>query len=487
LTPRVLLLSCYDLGHQPLGLAWPVAFLEEAGIPAEAVDLAVEPFPATAAAGASFVGISVPMHTALRIGVEAAARVRKANPTAHVCFFGLYAWLNADTLLAGPADSVLAGEMESALVDLVGALSAGADPASVAGVSTRSRRADPLLARLRFPTPRRSSLPPLQRYAHYVENGRTVAAAAVEASRGCLHLCRHCPVVPIYGGRFLAVPVDTVMADVRAQVAAGARHVTFTDPDFLNGPGHARRVTEALHEELPDVTFDFTTKIEHILRHRALFRRFAETGCRFVVSAVESTADHVLARLRKGHTAADVDEALSILDAAGIALQPTLVAFTPWTTLEDYIAQIEFFRDRGLVRHVPPIQLAIRLLVPPSSALLEDPDTAEWLGPLDPDAFSHRWTHPDPRMDRLFAAVSTLVEQAEAASEDSLAVWERIRLLAYDAAGRAPVEERERVVPRPQPPRLTENWFCCAEPTRGQLTLDRPDHRSSLPVHPQGA
>lgn len=471
MSPRVLLLSCYDLGHQPLGLAWPLAFLEEAGIAAEAVDLALDPFPTAAAACASFVGISVPMHTALRIGVEAAARVREANPTAHVCFYGLYAWLNAEALLAGPANSVLAGEMEAALVDLVRALATENDPASVPGVSTRSRRTDPLLAHLRFPAPRRSSLPPLPRYAHYVENGRTVASAAVEASRGCLHLCRHCPVVPIYGGRFFAVPLDTVMADVRTQIAAGARHVTFTDPDFLNGPGHARRITEALHEELPELTYDFTVKIEHVLKHRALFPRFAETGCRFVVSAVESTADHVLERLQKGHTAADVDEALAILDAAGIALQPTLVAFTPWTTLEDYIGQIEFFRERGLLRHVPPIQLAIRLLVPPSSALLEEPDTAEWLGPLEPDAFTYRWTHPDPRMDRLFADVSALVEQAEAAGEDSLVTWERIRVLAYAAAGRAPAENLTPPALRPEPPRLTENWFCCAEPTRGQLAL----------------
>ena len=474
MVPRVLLLSCYDLGHQPLGLAWPLAFLEQAGIEAEAVDLAVDAFPASAAARASFVGISVPMHTALRIGVQAAAQVRRASPRAHVCFYGLYAWLNAETLLAGPADSVLAGEMEAGLVALVRAVSEGVEPSSVPGVSTRARRSAPLLARLAFPAPRRATLPPLSRYAGYVEGGRTVPSGAVEASRGCLHLCRHCPIVPVYRGRFFAVPADTVMADVRAQVAAGARHVTFTDPDFLNGPAHARRVTEALHAEFPDLTYDFTAKIEHVLKHRALFPGFAESGCRFVVSAVESTADHVLARLRKDHTAADVDEALAILDAAGIALQPTLVAFTPWTTLDDYLGQIEFFRARGLARHVPPIHLSIRLLVPPSSALLEDPDTAEWLGPLDGDGFTHRWSHPDPRMDRLYAAVAALVEQSEAAGEEPLDTWKRIRGLAYATAGRTFVDDRRPPVVRPEPPRLTENWFCCAEPTRVQLALDRP-------------
>jgi radical SAM superfamily enzyme YgiQ (UPF0313 family) len=468
-TPTIVLLSCYELGRQPLGLAWPLGFFAEAGVAVEAVDLAVEPFPAESVARAAFVGISVPMHTALRIGVEAAAAVRHANPRAHICFHGLYAWLNAEALLAGSADSVLAGEVEASLVRLARAVVEGEDVASLPGVSTRALRARPVLERLPFPAPQRAALPPLTRYARYLENGSARTAGAVEASRGCLHLCRHCPVVPVYNGRFFAVPVATVLGDVRAQVEAGARHISFADPDFLNGPSHAQRVVEAVHAEYPELSYDFTTKIDHVLRHGSLFPRFAETGCRFVVSAVESCADAVLARLKKGHSVADVDTALGILDAAGIALQPTLVAFTPWTSLQDYIDQIEFFRGRGMIAHVPPIQLAIRLLVPPSSALLDDPETAACFGPLDPDAFTHRWVHPDSRMDRLHEQVSVVVERAHAEGEDSLATWDRIRQLAYAAAGRVPAREPSAPALRPEPPRLTENWFCCAEPTKSQL------------------
>ena len=132
-----------------------------------------------------------------------------------------------------------------------------------------------------------------------------------------------------------------------------------------------------------------------------------------MVSAVESLSDEVLRRLDKGHTAADVEELLAVMDAAGIVLHPTLVAFTPWTTLDDYIATVELFRAHGLVAYVPPVQLAIRLLVPPHSALLGDPDAASWVGPLDREAFTHRWTHPDPRMDALFERVASRVEAAE--------------------------------------------------------------------------
>ena len=456
----MLLVSCYELGHAPLGIAWPLAFLRRAGLDASTLDLAVEPFSTERAAATDVAVISVPMHTALRLGVQAAQRVRAANPRAHICFHGLYAWLNADELLAGSADSIVAGECEDVLVDLVGALDEGRDASGVPGVTTRTSRAAPVRARLQFPVPDRTTLPPPARYAGYRHDGDTDTAAYVEASRGCLHLCRHCPVVPVYGGRFFVVAPATVLADIRAQVAAGARHVTFGDPDFLNGPGHAIDVARRLHAEWPLLTFDFTAKVEHLLEHRRLLAEFASLGCTFVVSAVESLSDEVLRRLDKGHTAADVEEVLAVMDAAGIVLHPTLVAFTPWTTLDDYIVTVELFRAHGLVAYVPPVQLAIRLLVPPHSALLADPDAAAWVGPLDRDAFTHRWVHPDPRMDALFEAVATRVEAAEDGGEDPRQTWDAVRGLAYAAAGRLAPDEAMPPEFRPDPPRLTEHWFC---------------------------
>jgi hypothetical protein len=331
---------------------------------------------------------------------------------------------------------------------------------SVGPVSTRTRRATPVRERLDFPAPERSPLPALSRYARLVRDGGTSLAAYVEASRGCKHLCAHCPVVPVYRGRFFAVPVETVMADIAQQAGAGARHVTFGDPDFLNGPAHAMRVTRALHGRFPELSFDFTAKVEHLLKQRELLPELRALGCAFVVSAVESLSDEVLGRLRKHHSAADVAEVVDVLDAAGIALHPTLVAFTPWTTLDDYIATLEFFRGRGLASHVPPVQLAIRLLVPPGSALLDDPVTATSFGPLDSENFVHGWSHPDPRMDSLYAQVADLVDRAEAEREPGSRTWERVRALAYAKAGRVPEAEPMPPVFRPDPPRLTEHWFC---------------------------
>lgn len=412
------------------------------------------------------VAIAAPMHTALRLALPAARRVKQLNPAAHVCFFGHYAFLNADHLLSGAGDSVIAGEAEPALVDLARAVLAGRPVEAVAGVGTRARRAAPLLERPSFVAPERSGLPGLDRYARLVRDGRETIAGYLEASRGCKHRCGHCPIVPVYGGRFVAVPLEVVLADARAQHAAGARHLTFGDPDFLNGPTHALRVARALHAELPDTSFDFTAKVEHLLAQRALLPELRDLGCAFVVSAVESLSDRVLAKLAKGHTAVDVDRLLDLMDEVGLALHPTLVPFTPWATLDDYLALLDFFERRGRAAHLPPVQLSIRLLLPPGSALLEEEQLRACLGPLDAEGLGWRWTHPDPRMDRLHESVAARVEADEAAGVPGARTWKAVRLLALSAAGRGIPDERgtvdEPMPPafRPEPPRLTEHWFC---------------------------
>lgn len=454
----ILLVSCYELGHQPAGLAVPLGFLRRDGFAAEAIDVSVEGFDEGKARRASFVGISVPMHTALRLGVRIAEQVRRLNPDCHVCFYGLYATLNADYLLDTVADSVIGGEVEEELVGLVKAIAAGQFTRAQPAVKPQAGL--PVLARLDFPLPLRTGLVPLERYARLDWNGEERLAGYVEASRGCLHHCTHCPIPPVYGGRFFAVPQATVMADTRQLVAAGARHITFGDPDFLNGPTHALRIARRLHEEFPNLTFDFTAKVEHLLKHRALLPEFAELGCVFIVSAVESLSDTVLARLDKGHTRAGVDEVLDILSAAGIALRPSFVAFTPWTTLDDYLELLQFVAARHLIDHVDPVQFSIRLLVPPGSLLLKE--AADWLGRLDQESFTYRWQHPDPRMDELHRQVTRIVERAVQRNEDAATTFARICETAQAMRGDEGFLKwlPPEAILRRRPPRLTEAWFC---------------------------
>jgi radical SAM superfamily enzyme YgiQ (UPF0313 family) len=457
----ILLVACYELGHQPLAVAWPAAFLERAGYRPALMDTSVEPVDEDKLARARVIAVSVPMHTALRLGLEVAARARAVNPAAHVCFFGLCATLNAELLFASGVDSVIGGEAEAPLLALIKALERG-EAGAVPGVGRSGQPAAPHLRRLDFPVPSRSALPSIKKYAHLEHDGRMELTAYAEASRGCLHRCRHCPIPPVYGGRFFAVPREVVLADVRQQIEAGARHVTFGDPDFLNGPTHALAVARELHAEWPDVTFDFTAKIEHLLRHRAHLPALREAGCLFVVSAAESLSDTVLAHLDKGHTRADIMTALGLTREAGITLRPTWVAFTPWTTLDDHRAWLDFLADEGLIDHVDAVQYGLRLLVPPGSLLLESPAMRPHLGPLEPATLSHRWTHPDARMDRLQAETAAIVAKAIGMQADTPAIFDRVRAMAAETAGAAPPASVRAAMSRDRrrPPRLSEAWFC---------------------------
>jgi radical SAM superfamily enzyme YgiQ (UPF0313 family) len=441
-----------------------MAFLERAGFKPTALDLAVEkldPMLDDDAGEVGLVAISVPMHTALHIGVRAARRLRRAMPGVHICFFGLYASLNAEFLLDGLADSVIGGEFEAPLVGLADALSHGRSPREVEGLWMAGRPAAPHLQRLDFVPPSRSGLPSVERYAQLEIDGELRAAAAVEASRGCLHQCRHCPIPPVYQGRLFVVPVEVVLQDIRRLTAAGVRHLTFADPDFFNGPGHTMAVVRALHDEFPQLTFDVTTKVENILRHRDRIPELAQCGCVFIVSAVESLSDEVLTHLAKGHTRQDVFEAQRIVSAAGLSMRPSLVPFTPWETLADYSGMLDWIEGDGLVDHVDPVQLSIRLLIPSGSLLADSDAMRPHLRELVPERFGHVWEHPDPRMDRLQKEVAIIVADAAREGREASTTYGAIRDAARAADGQ--VAAPTRFLPArasARPPRLSEPWFC---------------------------
>jgi radical SAM superfamily enzyme YgiQ (UPF0313 family) len=483
----VVLISTYELGHQPFGLASPAAWLAAAGARVACLDLAVQPFDADAVAGAGLVAIYVPMHTATRLAAGVVEQVRGANPDAHICCFGLYAPVNEPFLRRLGVATILGGEFESGLVELYHRLTASRlserespndqrpktkDQTAASEMKSSSlvlgpwssAQPEPLisLAKQAFVPPDRSGLPALSAYAFVqMPDGTKRTAGYTEASRGCKHLCRHCPIVPVYGGRFRVVGREVVLEDIRRQVAAGARHITFGDPDFFNGPGHAIPLVRALHAEFPGLTYDVTIKIEHLLRHADLLPTLRDTGCLFVTSAVEAVDDAILERFDKRHTYADFARAAGLLREVGLPLNPTFVAFTPWTTRRGYLAFLEAIHDLDLVEHVAPIQYAIRLLIPRGSRLLELGEVRDLVGPFDEAALCYPWAHPDARVDQLQREVLRAVRVRRPRAEVFARVW-RLAKAALDA----PIEDRaaygewrERATRKPIPT-MSEPWYC---------------------------
>ena len=442
---KVVLVSTYDLGRQPFGVASPAAWLRRAGADVQAFDLSRQKVSDAEIANADLIAFYLPMHTATRLSLPVIARVRAANPTATICAYGLYASLNEELLSQHGVSIVLGPEAEA---DLVAIASAG-------------EAAVGRLPRLQFIQPDRSGLPSLDRYASLqMPDGSRKTVGATDATRGCKHRCRHCPIVPVYNGEFRVVPVDVVLADIRAQVEQGATHITFGDPDFFNGPTHARRIVESLERDFPGLTYDAIIKVEHLLKHRELLSVLARTGCLFITSAVESVDDAVLAKLEKGHTRADFMAAAALCRDAGLTLVPTFVAFTPWTTLDGYIDLLNVVDGLGLAANVAPVQWSIRLLVTWESRLLELGEIRDSIGPFDAKTLTYPWKHRDPRVDALQPQVMALAGVQLTRSREEL--FAAVRELAHVARGTAVTPRPfDLVLPsRSAIPYMNEPWYC---------------------------
>lgn len=410
---RILLVSTYELGHQPVHLAVPAGELRARGHDVRCVDLSIDPWDPAVLNGVDRVAISVPMHTATRLAQELLPQI-----DVPVVTYGLY------------GDAGFRGEYLAPLLEWV-------DGGSVTGA-----------------LPARDLLPPLDRYAKLAIGDEQRLAGAVEAGRGCISRCRHCPVPAVYDGRTKIVAVDDVVADVEQLVELGARHISFADPDFLSGPHHARRVVAAVHCAFPSLTFDVTTKVELVLRHADIWAEFVAAGCLFVISAVECVDDDVLRILDKGHTAADAAEAVTLLRSHGIEPRPSLMPFTPWTTHASLVALTDFVADHDLAGSVDPVHWSIRLLLPDDSLLLGVPEIQAHLTSYDPELLGTQWRSADPAMDVLQQEIAALVEGGGDFAD--------VRRL-ISGIPTAPWTTGR--------PHLTETWFCCAEPTSAQRSV----------------
>ena len=445
--PSVVLISTYDLGRQPFGLASGAAVLRAADVDVTCLDLAKQRLNHELVGRSDAVAFFLPMHTATRLALPVIDRVRAVNPSVRLIAYGLYAPLNEALLRERGVRHVIGGEFEDDLVRAV----TGARPRDDEGASRG-------LPRVHFLVPDRQGLPGLSHYATVQIGSERRVSGYTEASRGCKHRCRHCPIVPVYDGRFRIVPIPVVLEDVRRQVADGARHITFGDPDFLNGPRHARELVTSLAREFPGLSYDVTIKVEHLAAHADLLPVLRDTGCLFVTSAVESIDDRVLAHLEKGHTRRDFEEVVERCRNAGLTLVPTFVAFTPWTTAAGYCELLTALDSLDLVEHVPPVQLMIRLLIPEGSRLLELQEIRAVIGPYSPASLTYPWTHRDPAVDALQRSIEGIVGRQLAA--DRQAVFGQIWDAAFAAARLPPPRREQPRLSRAAIPYLNEPWYC---------------------------
>lgn len=395
--PHVLVVSSFEAEMQPLASASAAAAMRGAGAEVSAWDAHMFPG-ATPASDPDMVLLSVQQFEGIERALSLARQLRAAWPDVTMVAFGQYAQLNAGVLLE-VADGVMMDEPERAS-DGLALAAAGARPlAEVPAMLTADRKAPPApRTRLAPSSPARDLFPSLVHYpAHHTKFG---LMGNVEVTRGCHHKCTYCSVYGAYGGGVAPYELDSVLADARQLAGEGVAHFCFIDAEFLNsrtlGPEAIRRIAS----EFGPCTFEFTTRVDHILDYPELLRELVGLGLRRVTSALEFPSDRILRIFDKGIDVADMRKAIAEAAAIGLELYPTFIPFTPWVRHEELLTFEDFLAETGLARVADPTVLQTRLLLFKGSPLLSSPwledvettDRGLWLD----------WRHPDRRVEELW-------------------------------------------------------------------------------------
>jgi hypothetical protein len=141
---------------------------------------------------------------------------------------------------------------------------------------------------------------------------------------------------------------------------------------------------------------------------------------------------------------------------AGLPLAPTFIPFTPWTTMAAYRDFLRAVAALDMVEQVAPVQLAIRLLLPEGSLLLELPEVRAMIEPFNPRSLCYRWRNADSQLDALCLAIQETVKRTERRGQSRREIFRKVWDLAN--AGEFPVDAP--MVSRAAIPYLTEPWYC---------------------------
>ena len=438
---KVLLTSFYDLGKQPKIIAEIVDKYRTDDIQFDIVDFSVNN-PDIKIHEYDALGIYASMHTATVLSIEF---LKNKTLPSKVFTFGLYGPVLEDfNSSIKYISNIENGELDS-FFELKKKTSFS----------------------LKNNIPNRDILPDISNYAHLVNGSENFIAGSVETTYGCKHSCTHCPIPISFNGSFKTYNLEKILVDVENQVISGAKHISFNDPDFFNGPIHALKVLKNLNTKFPDVTYDSTIKVEHIIKYEKYFKELSSLNMIFVISAFETTNNEVLRILDKNHTNKDLVNAIEISQQNNIDIRPTWMPFSPWTRKNDLIDIIKLIENYKLRETVDPIQLTIKLLIPKHSLILQKSEIKEYLNNYDKNSLSYLWDYRDEEVNELQILLFNYLQDNPHLDEHSqyLGMVKIIENITNSSLILDSDYSFKSV------PKLSETWFCCAEPS--QIQLDR--------------
>lgn len=394
--PRVLVASAFEAEMQPLTSACAAAAMRAQDTDVVGWDAHRSP-EATPEGPFDLVLVSVQQFEGVERGLDLCRRLAAAYGTTIVAF-GQYAQMNHREFLK-TADAVAMDEPERISPELAevarGDRALGDVPALMTLGGMRPR---PPHRRISVPAPARDLFPSLVHYeAHHSPYG---LMGNVEVSRGCHHKCTYCSVYGAYDGGVAAYEAETVLADCRQLAEEGVRHFCFIDAEFFNSRTIGAGVIERLADEIGPITFEFTTRVDHILDYGPLLEKLVALGLKRVTSALEFPSDRILRIFDKHIDVAHMRACIVEAERIGFELYPTFIPFTPWVEYDELLGFEDFLIETGLARVTDPTALQTRLLLFKGSPLLDSP----WMEDIETvdRGLWVEWTHPDRRVEELW-------------------------------------------------------------------------------------
>ncbi|MGI9489275.1 MAG: arsinothricin biosynthesis radical SAM protein ArsL [Geminicoccaceae bacterium] len=405
---KTVVMSIFEGGYQPITALSAFTALQESGHDTEFFDLYVEGEEKLASLADSEVFVlSVPLYDALKAVPDIVGQIKAIRSDARIVFFGQYATINAGLLAGSQGDYAVVGEWEHPLVGLLDNLTGKATdvPEGIADgqMVSSGQIPKPYRSRNHMQVPNRRVAPSLAKYPQpHLDKllGKSTIVGGLETTRGCHHKCTYCSVFAAYDGKVILSSEDIVVRDVANLVDQGMEHLTFIDADFFNAKRYAMNMLRSLHKEFPSITYDLTTRVDHILENPDFVDEMADLNVRVITSALEFPSQTVLDQVYKEMTVPMIEEAIASIGKSGIILNPTFIMFNPWVGLEDIAKFHDFVTRNGLEELIDPIQYETRLHLYKGSPLLLNP-TIQNLE-LTEQEFHIDWKHPDPLVDELY-------------------------------------------------------------------------------------
>lgn len=413
---NILIVSTFEGGYQPISALAATTSLVAEGFSPTLLDVYVDGVDEDKIKAANVIAVSMPLFDSLESGVQLIQQIKELNPSAILIAFGQYATLNPQRLSLNYVDFTIVGEWEKPIVSLANHLVLGKE-FDLAGICTREMAElgsipNPLITRKNIRTPLRSYAPPLAKYPQpQVEKllERSAVVGGLETSRGCIHKCTYCSVFAAYDTKVVKVDEQYIIDDIEQMVAQGMDHLTFMDADFFNAKRRNVELIQTLHEKFPQLTFDFTTRVDFILDLEDLIPVLSECNVKFITSALEFPTQNVLDIVAKDITVEDIERAIEICNKANIKLNPTFIMYNPWIDKEELSQFQQFVIRNDLADIIDPIQYETRLKLYKGSPLLNRESTQPL--ELEEQEFHFDWKHPNPEIDNLYFSNLTPVEE----------------------------------------------------------------------------